>query len=557
MPKISRTRMTRGTKVVTQHMTDVANAAATVINNVQFDRENLVNNYGTCRVNFHIPVMDAIFWKYAGVVGQGIDFALPFALPPLQEFFSNSGVPTSDTPNIILDEFTLSFDQRAEACALISETQGGVGGQMNYVDVTRLNINVALVEKPQRYFGNDISYTPEREVFSATIPAAAFASEGFRANPFILSDLGKAMSPYKTYALMLSCPELYNTAVPASSLCLPALSLSMKFRHPLVRKDQEGQNMPNGWASKVAPTVTLFAPNPNAIIVADGNTGVQTTLNTIDGVFLNKLEGGTSWDSNNPPFESIDTDSTYEVIMVPMWQNIPQGAIGFRPDTMYVHAMGPPDSHIPYLLAVPFTEVTCDRRIIPLPFPITIHHVIAIANYGSPGGPGLSGTVPGSATLVNTVGVGINTGLRSDYIACDQVALVQWYQWDKDTIRIDQFKARPQGTLCVGSYDFELFSVPLVGADGNGYYPQGKPVFAGMSNTNTQGRSTLGGSTPSGREQFLEVRWSIHDANGLDTIANGGAATDDTNTFVGYGGNWVQIIGKKTAVVSSGDIPRV
>ena len=80
-----------------------------------------------------------------------------------------------------------------------------------------------------------------------------------------------------------------------------------------------------------------------------------------------------------------------------------------------------------------------------------------------------------------------------------------------------------------------------------------------MSNTNTQTRSALGGGMPTtlGREQFLEVRWAIQDSVGLDTVANGGAATDDTNTFVGYGGNWIQIVGKKTAVISSGDIPRV
>lgn len=554
MPKINRPSLARGTKVVTEHMTSPMTQAAALVNNCAFDRDNLVANRGTARVNFHVPQMDSNFWKYAKVVGNAVDFCLPFTLPPLQEFFDSNGIPGADTPNITLDEFTLSFDQRAESAAITdSHGNGGDTGLIDYIDVTRLNLSVALVEKPQRKFSSAIGYTPEREVFSATIPQTAFAGTNFRANPFILTSLGKALSPYKTYMLMISCPDLYIAS--GTQLVLPALSVSLKISHPLVTRDlvEDGtQNIPNHGGHKTPPTIVVPNPTSADVIRASTSKGIQTGLNTLDNVMLNKLEGGYTWDSGVPVYEEVETDSTYDVIMVPMWQNCPSEVNAFTSDTV----IDPSTVQvvIPYLTGVsPYNGPTCDRRFIPLPFPFVIHHVMAIANYGYPGNAvtGDNGNVPVGNSLTTAVGVGINSTLRSDYAGCSNVAYADWTPDTKSALTIDQIKARPGGTLTQGAYDFEILSVPLVGTGGTGYYPQGMPVYCGRATTANTNRTSLnGGTAVNGLEQFLECRWFIQDTNGLEN------PTLPHSVYAGNGGNWIQIIGKKTACIASGDLPQ-
>lgn len=555
MPKVTRPRLARGTKLVLEHQTGATQPMANLVNTAGFDTDNLVNNRGVCRVNVHVPVVDGIFWKYSETAGQGNDFMIPFTLPPLQEFFNSSGTPSADLPAITLDEFTISFDQAAEAAGIVAP-----GGNLSYIGVVNYDIAISLVEKPQKYFSADNGYTPEREVFSCFIPNAAFAGATYRVNPFVLTQMGKAMSPYKTYALIISAPGLYDS-VNSISYTLPSLTFSLKLLHPLVPRDMGAQNMPLGLDNQVPNTITLHAPLPNQVINADGTYGTQTALNLLDQALLNRLDGGVTWDSNKPVFEAVATESTYDIIMVPMWQNIPQGELGWTAGNMEYQVGIDWFARIPYCgsHADGYNQPTCDRRFVPLPFPVAIHHVIAVANYGHPGGPGHSGEVPVSHTLHNRVGVGIGTALRSDFISTAQVAYVEWAFLDKDTYRIDQLKARPQGTLTTDAYDFELFSVPLVGSGGTGYYPQGKPVFCGMSNSATHVRTNLGAGTPDtiGLEQYLEVRWQIYDPSGLGNAFSGGAAASDDTCYVGYGGNWVQIVGKKSAVQAVGDIPRV
>lgn len=556
MSKISRKRLARGTRLAVEHQSSATTPARDLVNNAAFDRDNLVQNRGVCRVNLTVPALRGEFFTYAKQPGEGVDFVIPFTLPPLQEFFDTSGVPSADTPAIVLDEFTLSFDQSAEAAAIVN-------GLIDYLASTRLNISVSLVEKPQRRFPSladtTAGYTPEREVFSALIPAAAFAGNSFRANPFILTNMGKALSPYKTYGLMIACPDLYAPA--GQSIDLPSLCCSLKLTHPLVQRDDGNtQNMPNGLNSQVAPTITVPVPTVNSVISADSAAGPQTVLNTLDQTFLSKLDGGLTWDSNKPPFEAVQTESTYDIIMVPMWQNCVQSYRGWTATTMVHNPTGvKTETVIPYIdTDGPFAGTTCHRQFVPLTHPFVLHHAIAIANYSSPGGPGARGTPPQySQTLTTSVGVGINTGLRADFMACENVAWVEWLPSTKDAITIDQYKARPNGTLTSAAYDFELFSIPLVGTGGTGYFPQGRPVFCGMSNSNGAPRTPLNGAgaTTLGLEQFLEIRWAMSAPDGFSDVPFSTSPDPDT-VYAGFGGHWVQLIGKKSATVAAGDIPR-
>ena len=114
--------------------------------------------------------------------------------------------------------------------------------------------------------------------------------------------------------------------------------------------------------------------------------------------------------------------------------------------------------------------------------------------------------------------------------------------------------------------EYKLINIPLVGTRGNSYTDGGTPVFIGQSNSNRSRRSLIpdGGGvvgtpfdgTP-GVERYLEVRLKVdptYDVYGLDGA--GYPATDpdriaftenyrQSDIFVGYGGCWVYLIGKK------------
>lgn len=558
MPKNTRSGMTRGTKLTKQHYSVPLTDVVARVNNVQLDRDNLTRPQGCARLNLHIPNMDSAYWSTASTPGQAVDFCVPFTLPPLQEFWNAQGQPGTTTPVVTLDEFTLAWDQRAEPAAISdSHGNGGQTGKIDYIDVTRLDISVAVVEKPQRIFGSQ-AYAPEREVFSAQIPQTAYAGASFRYNPFTLSDLGKTLAPYRTYLLVIRCPDLYSAS--GVNLCLPALTVSLKFLHPLVARDMGSniQNIPNHQGGKNPPALSVTVPTAGSIINAQGNTGVQTGLNTVDQFFQQKVDGGYTWDANVPPVEAIYTDSTLDILMVPMWQNCPAEVNVLSAASLYDVATN--QCLLPYCAPLTFTDPTCDRRIIPLPWPIAIHHVIAITNYADPT---QNSFAPTSATCTNAVGVGLASICRNDLVAYEQVAYQDWTPISKNIVTIDQIKARAGGTLTREKFDYELMSVPLVGTGGAGYLPQGHPVFCGGSASLLTGRTDIDGHSPAtqGREQHLEVRWLLSDPGGLQDTTNGGAAGLG-DVYAGNGGNWVQIVGKKTACQAGGpalphaDLPR-
>ncbi len=97
------------------------------------------------------------------------------------------------------------------------------------------------------------------------------------------------------------------------------------------------------------------------------------------------------------------------------------------------------------------------------------------------------------------------------------------------------------------SCDLELHSVPLVGAGGNGYYAQGKPVFVGKGRDNMESRRNIGGglSNCRGEENFLEVRMTIKDT--VATLETEPVAPL-TGHFIysGYQGHFVYLICKKS-----------
>ena len=560
MADITAKDLARGTKLTRDHIFDPLSAAATELTSTNIDVNNLTENWGTLRVNFHLPFLDARYFQ--NQANGTIRFSLPFTLPPLQEFFDALGLPGIDTPQMVLAEFQMSFDQRGEAAAIASREQVSPvnAGKVFPSALDRLDLGVALMEKPQWIYDNNTPVEPQVEIFSTNLPAEVWGGRDLRFNPVIVPDLNKQLSPYRTYILVLDATDIWS----AGEKCvLPALNFSLKILHPLVARDAgtaNVQNIPTVHAgSKQSPTVTINTPTAGSIISADATQGVQTNLKTIDHVLQAKLRGGYGKDSDVPVSEHIVADACYEVIMVPCWSGY-----GFRSTLTAGFAADVPAVG----LGAPFVSLQQDEVTIPLAWPMTIHHVTLARNYQGPSD-GVGGAVaslhPTSATFEQFVAVGIGTGNRSDTHTYQDVAVASWTNASKAAMTIDRLvgvtgSAATADTPTGGNYyDWELLHCPLVtGPQGGGvgYYAQGKPIFAGKASSKMWGRSGIGNGQPgdipytNGGEQFLQVNWAFQDINGLSLLTDipAGAAANGGEIYVGYSGNWVQICGKKHIV---------
>jgi hypothetical protein len=366
--------------------------------------------------------------------------------------------------------------------------------------------------------------------------------------------------------LSVVCPFLTRSAsAAAENLSLWSLNISLKFSHDLIQRDtgNDIQNIPSshdGARSVAAKTFT--PPASDSVIKADDATGVSSALELLDSYVRGKYRGGYKKDSSRydtEPHENILTDAGYEVIAVPMWGNLvtvtggSSGGGGITPNTELPFTYGGSWSS---------TEDFTDRRIIPIQYPLTVHHVIAARNYSTYAA---GGTIPDAACgFTEYVGVGIGSGLMGQTYNYQQVALGEWTHLKPGII--DTACRTPSAPPVSNSYIWELHSVPLIGSGGKTIgAPQGKPFFIGKSITNP---STVSGYTPStstrrnvltggpsshaphtgGYENFIEVRWKFQSSTGLTDAAWLDSSGNKTKSVVGFNGNWVYLICKKHLV---------
>tara|TARA_R110000824_G_scaffold67779_11_gene175446 strand:+ start:1698 stop:3464 length:1767 start_codon:yes stop_codon:yes gene_type:complete len=585
MAKVTRKRLARGTKFVTEHVfTPIDDGSSPSIghqiNNAGLDNENLAHRSVPFRVNLNIPFIDSRFGSL-----DSRTFSVPFVLPPLQDTFgfTTNGViktPTVSAANspvpVILDELSLGFDQRAEPAAIEDNWSGsavGFGsqdGKLNYDEWSKLSLKVSIFQKPAKFF-NPMTGVWPNEIVSFDVPYSVWVADG----PFVVKDLNKAIDPYKTYALGIEFPDSPNEGIAFVNICV-----SMKFRHDLVARDQGDtiQNIPTksrAPLNRVAAgqAVTITVPSATSKIEADTADGVSHNLGIIDEALSERFRGGIDSHGETAPYQEMELDAGYEVIAVPLMGNRRRGGIS------------PYDSDLePYMKASTAAAALYDRRIIPLAHPVCVHHVFLAYNWQrwnnvTAGGAAAPTTyVPQSANFTVDVGVGIGTGLKGDNFTYDQVASASlanpaaiggtsgnptasstWLANTIDWVKTAELSGIRNYSListinathdALSFWDWDMISIPLVGSGGTGYTTQGKPVYAGRSWTPTavtaayaNNREDIAGGAPNckGSEQFLEVRMKISDSGGL--YLGGGLATE--NYISGYGGHWVYLICKK------------
>lgn len=368
------------------------------------------------------------------------------------------------------------------------------------------------------------------------------------------------------------------------------------------------QNVPLHYGQRTAPSVTIDEPTgagPHAVIADGTSKGISSNLQLIDQQFSDKLRGGYGEFAQKYPNQNIKDDAAYEVMAVPMGAGFTHNRMSARDD----YVLAPYVSGASFTQAgTGFNpeHAYVDRRIIPIDGDMTIHHVIVALNWSSdkiqnaydPATTGAityrSVSVPGAlaarSQAVYKVGVGMLAGPRADDFEYQQIAYSEFTPSSTmlagpangiidfikmglpsaNTLNADESPAE-WALISVPVRNQAALAAPKPVQNGSGYWgfettptwlagQQGRPYFVGEGNTYTHDRTSVGtaagGAAQSnplidseGCEQFLEVRLSVDPSDSVYT-SHSSPPTWEANygegdIFLGYGGCWVYIIGKK------------
>lgn len=586
MSKISRKTLARGVKLAVQQVYESANEIIGKINSPilnGLDADNFAQPETPWSLHLNVPAIDSQF--FAGGSGDQ-ELCFPFIFLPPQDQYNDQTIMNAAVIRHTLKSVVISFDTRAEAAGIGDQfsigndptdlTQGFARSDLSQDYV----VSVRISEKLPVKFGGSAPYVSNRDVFSGTVDFSnSLAGDNLiiKINPLSWLNLSLQLDPYKTYIVRIACPALYDYCVASTNLkfagALTSFNIQLNGSSTLVKRDMEAtifqhvQNIPyNKKGVPTADNVSTPLPSGGSTIYSDNDIqgGINTVFKTLDRVLSNRLKTGYGKDGNLPPVENMSF-AGYHVIAVPMFQN-------FGPANRMTAKFA---DRFPFTTGLDGFDVI-DRRLVMIEYPFTLHHVVAVQNFSSPPNsnrgrpsnyypadfqqqfPGQPAVFP---SLVNQIGVALGTGLRADQFSYQQIAF-QNIVGDGSAVmsaQIDRFRQLEDGSLSYRpslslqqQYDFAMWSVPLVGTGGNGIVDQGHPIFIGRGSTPTFERTQVdGGRTETlGAEQWIEVRWAFRDDDGKGLLPDegeggGGSAPSPLTTYVGTGGHWVYLIGKK------------
>ena len=627
MPKLTRTKIARGTKLRPASVYDPIGAIATQLTSPstqiptptagvtkeQYNKEN-----GIFRLNWTIPYIGSEWTRTNGVATP---YIIPFNLVHLQEFWNVQGNSDELTPIMKLVELSFGFDQRDEGgfvtdqwCGIgdiaagatnenYDEIMDGVG--LDSIDEWACNLNAGKIYAARddehrevvaadiatrgpltlslhrkgsdyydQYIPGDVAGSYE-EIYNLPVGIESLIGRAFKANPTAVTGLSINVDPYSTYMLGIRPPRLHDdrtTTGPAlgANLAIVNLTVSLKFKHVLVQRDStrlvdDPINLPSHGSLKTADTITINTPLANTPIEAETADGVQTNLEAIDRPFHDHLQGGLSDLSDVGVVEHVCEDAAYEVIAIPMWNNQWNNQTTIKHlreigTTPYQMGVAKADGRIDTITNSDLVNPITDRAIIPINFPMTIHHIVVAHNnltttivkgehnldmYAYTSSPSPANDTGGFAgisasTVEHKIGIALGRGIRAGEYGYKPVGLYEGplgTDHGIDTIRMNYNTTSPQpATTFVydnpnGLHDdarildypeWTLNYIPLStgGAVAPGLYTtggskatpltftniQGPPVFAGNSYITP---ATSGGSTaPAGSAAGTSVRGS-------------------------------------------------
>ncbi len=587
---IERKSLFRGNKLSAQRINEVHSGVASEI--AAGVGPSAQPGQGKFAIDWNLPSIES--YMFDGLVGNDLNYSkltIPFAVPPPQGLATTTGLVDENTPNATMRRVSVGFDQvmtgraftdmwsQFGACLDYDLQKGGYGFSLELWEKTPAKISSEGLN------GTAPDNSPDNLIWQQDIGASLFDGDNAFNNPVDIFDLRVTIQPYRTYIWYIRFTGLLDAvaAVGGATLALGAsgFHLRAEFEYPLVPRDTEldfTQNMPslrNG--QRQAATISLDTATTDSTITASaglpGQGRIQTNLETIDKRLVNKLKAGYDRNGRLPVQEELVDDQSLCVIAVPMF-----GQIGD------IRAVDINTIGLPYGSEGDFNDsawdgILADRRLIRIQHPFTLHRVLVVSNYYSPPtvkgtkpnrGGLASGLIPASPTFTNKIGVNIASGIDgADDRRYQTAAYLEYTPVTKDNYCIDRIKeggTPPRfGLGTDGAYDHEMLDVPLVWFNtyGTGMYglDSGPPFYMGRAENDTEVRSQagvlpfpFGGGAPTtpitnGREQFIEVRWTMEDSAGLSP---NNPNVDTDTCYVGNGGCWVYLIGKKSPVKAGG-----
>ena len=602
MAQIKRTKLARGTRLAPAHFNDVPMSASAIVTSSGYTVEQMIPKFSRFHMNWNIPTIRSSWGD-----NPRKEHPIIFTLPPMQEEWDENFIIDQKTNEnrliTTLEEISISFDQGGNPVS-ITDTYGDYSpGMMSDTPAQSYYIAIKLYEKTPTYIDPDVK-TPERLIFSQQFDSALFITNN-RFNPVSLENIGLNLNPYKTYTWTIGFPN--GLIHDGKHSCLPNFNLKATFKTFLRDKDffqnlgpspdQWIQNYPVSLTSSFPPNLNIEPVYPGDLITADA-TGSTTSgssynynLKQLDKLAVNGYVGGltnTSWPRVD---QSIESDRCYDVIVVPLF-------CGAEQVQRFVYDLGNTGT----LDILPFTNTaltssnytrTLDRRVIPIDYPFTIHHIYCATSFYAPealsipfGNPPTTGsfTDPGlyrqSADISRSIGVLIGKGVRADGLYTYQQVAYTDMNGDINTVSgsdnlVDRIQIQNKfplfktwgsadnfGTFIRDkSYDTELWQVPIVGLnkkitsqekDAVDYWYTGSPFYTGKSTLTSYDRSLTSdmigtssvGSVPhtSGSEQWIEVRGLIDCPTGFAT----GSLSGRKDIILGTTGWYVYLIGKRT-----------
>jgi hypothetical protein len=511
-------RLTRGIKLLRDHVYDPLNSAIDLLTKSGLPIENYDKENGTFRLTFYFS------WTDARTFGDGNTTA-PFVLPALQDSFE---LKDYLIPEYQLVEVSVSQDTRAEP-AYISGPDAATP-VINAGEAAAFDLFIKEHDIDASTFDGF-----KTETYSVSVPEIALTNDFSRSNPFVQSGMGISFTHKKSYLLQIR-PQTDNRGF--YSFCV-----SLKFKTSLGLRGAgvSTQNNTDEAGGNYVPQAAVV-PASNSTIEADTNDGVNTGFKVADAVIQNKLVGGYSRSGQSAYAENLRFDAGYEVIAVPMfggWGTVYGGLSAGSADTSFQTA-----ASMPWAGTGAGNFKTMDRAQVALQHPLSIEHVVLAVNYSGPAGGEYSrpSTAGVGKDLTHEVGIGLLSGVRADNVEVKQVAHASWtpttignYLIDRGDFTHNNTSGRHTG------YAWDLLSCPIVtgpSGAGVGYKAQGKPMFAAQGMSNVLPRVF---PVTSGAEQVLDIRWKIFDTvSDVDTWS-----TSPKEVIVGYRGCWVYLICKK------------
>lgn len=489
--------------------------------------------------------------------------------------------------------------------AALPPTDMTFGGRPNTdVDAARLDLTVTIWEKDQLCSHPDgllvavqdeENYQPDRIVAQETVPGIGVAAgtRRARANPVDLKALKFRVKPHCTYIVGIRAAGLAAVSND-DRYALPSLHLDLYGATALIPRDENTGssvttpvvcNMPilhHGLA--YGPAVATSKPGAGTGIEAETADGVQTNIDAIDEVIRRGHRGGYDRHAANPGgVATLKDDAAMDLIVIPMCNNQRNQEINranYTDLASYFPGSGG-DSLLQFWGEKPIT------------YPFVVHHVYALINWQSyqktlsEVGYGQDLETP-AAGSVYTVRHHITVGIESDGDTPAQEAIANFSGWvdtansgshyqermiDRIGYPFPYAPANGASGAPPGNLALDLIAVPLLDhgtKNGPGYKQgawdaaQGEPVFVGRADhagkasangprTYINYISALGASPTQGRraprtegaEKRLVCSWSLFtDSGDWATVPQSGVGYDDA-LFMGYGGGFVMVVGKK------------